>query len=121
MGWLVDTEKILGPPRSVVFFEDDGKKYVAIGSVVSQLTGAEQIRHHRGVLFSTFELTNGQDSIAKITYVTPWWRIIFDDGSHTETNFPLKFLAEKWLQPVLFFSAEYRARLVVAESITGAD
>jgi hypothetical protein len=99
-GWLVDIEKVASGPSVVVFYRENGKGYIAAGKHVIEV-GPESgsVSHHRGPLFSTLLVEGNDGSRICVRYLTPWWRLVADDGSHTDLQFPLEAFASQIVNP----------------------
>ena len=90
-GWLVDFEKVVSGAKRVIFFRRDGDSCVSLGRDVFVIGGGRSsIAHTRGILFSELKVMDEARREHVVKYITPWWRLIFDDGSHPDLQFPLE-------------------------------
>ena len=98
-GWLVDFEKVISGPKRIIFFQRDNRRYVALdGNVLEFGADIENVSHIRGRLVSTLTLSPVSEPNIYVRYVTPWWRLIFDDGSHPDLHFPLAVFSEQFIR-----------------------
>ncbi|MEL4891642.1 hypothetical protein PQU63_04090 [Xanthomonas protegens] len=103
-GWLVDWEKILRGPKCIIFFEDDGFKFIDVGGLVFKIGHGVEVHCVRNIFISKFSVLNNGVPAASVTYLTPWWRLIFDDGSHPDLQFPLEYFSKLWNDNIFIFN-----------------
>lgn len=94
-GWLIDFERVLSGPRRVLFYEAGHRKFVALGDRVFALD-VVRVKHRKGCLSSSLEVLSPDGGGGQVRYLTPWWRLLWDDGSHPDLQFPLEYLANRW-------------------------
>lgn len=96
-GWLIDYEIVISGKQQVVFFSMDGRKYIAFGNNVYPCSDKDlTYTHRRGLFVSRFVVKSVDSILDKTVYLTPWWRLLFDDGSHPDSNFPIEYFFGKW-------------------------
>lgn len=96
-GWLIDNECVLSGAKRVIFFEKD-EEYISIGDRVFRARDEElRLTHRKGFFLSKLTLVDALGN-ASITYITPWWRYLWDDGSHTDLQFALEYFSRQWLE-----------------------
>lgn len=93
-GWLLDGEVVIKGPREVLFVDAYRGRRIVLGGKVFPIPES-QVLHTRGMLTSRFTVSNGFDECS-VVYLTPWWRLILDDGSHPDLQFPLEAFARKY-------------------------
>ncbi|WP_150411274.1 MULTISPECIES: hypothetical protein [Xanthomonas] len=103
-GWLVDWEKILRGPKRIIFFEDDGFKFIDVGGLVFKIEHGVEVHCVRNIFISKLSVINNGVPAASVTYLTPWWRLIFDDGSHPDLQFPLEYFSKLWVDNIFIFN-----------------
>jgi len=96
-GWLVDFEKVVIGARRVIFFRHDGGHYISLDDRFFEI-GKEKssVTHHRGILISELKIVDERGDEHAVKYVTPWWRLVFDDGSHPDLQFPLEAFSKQY-------------------------
>lgn len=93
LGKLIDREIFLNAHKPVVLFVVEKKRFIAMGDRVFQIDLPNiRITHYKGLIISQLTIIAG-DEIIVARYVTPWWRIIFDDGMHPDLHFPLEYFS----------------------------
>lgn len=102
-GWLVDWEKVISGPKRVIFYEFEGCKCVDVDGARFKIDGDLMLKHKRGLLFSRFSIVKGGVAMCEMLYFTPWWRLMFDDGSHSDLHFPLKYFSKIWNEKLFIF------------------
>jgi hypothetical protein len=96
-GWLIDNECVLSGAKRAIFFEKD-EEYISIGDRVFRARDEGlRLTHRKGFFLSKLMLVDARGD-ASITYITPWWRYLWDDGSHTDLQFPLESFSRQWLE-----------------------
>ncbi|QWP78184.1 hypothetical protein J5226_07245 [Lysobacter sp. K5869] len=98
-GWLIDSELVISGAKWVVFFVTD-EKCVGLNEHIFRMNDRGlQCNHHKGAVLSKLAIKDKQISTS-LVYLTPWWRYIWDDGSHPDLQFPLGYFLEQWLLPI---------------------
>ncbi|WP_211327756.1 hypothetical protein [Solilutibacter pythonis] len=96
-GWLIDNECVISGAKRAIFFEDD-EEYISIGDRVFRIRDEGfRLAHKKGFFISKLMISDLLGS-ASITYITPWWRYLWDDGSHTDLQFALEYFSRQWLE-----------------------
>lgn len=94
-GWVVDMERILKGPNEIAFFTFDGEKYIASGNGLYKQSDGYLANHKKGIFISKLSIKKTEKdstNLLYIEYITPWWRLIFDDGQFPDTCFPIEYL-----------------------------
>jgi len=95
-GWLVDMERVTHGEKRVIFFRDKHRRCVALGARTFEIgPGRCTVSHKRGWLFSQLIIVDEAGYGHSVKYVTPWWRLVLDDGMFPELQFPLKEFAKQ--------------------------
>ncbi|MGN7832515.1 hypothetical protein ACTJI2_12965 [Pseudoxanthomonas sp. 22568] len=96
-GWLIDFEKVIAGASRVIFFRHDGARYISLGNRVFEMGKKKSsVEHRRGVFVSELKIVDERGGEHTVKYVTPWWRLIFDDGSHPDLQFPLEAFSKQY-------------------------
>lgn len=95
-GWLVEGERIIEGGGGVVFCEQDGVRFVGISARAFELDETVRLVHEHGALVSRLSVVDAGGVAAHLRYLTPWWRNLFDDGSHPDLNDPIRYLSDRW-------------------------
>jgi hypothetical protein len=99
-GWLVDFEQAMRGAKCVIFFAYNGGKFVALDKCIYQIgEGFSAVSHKCKGFFSELQLVDSHGEAHLVTYLTPWWRLIFDDGMFPDSHFPLEYFSGKWSDP----------------------
>jgi hypothetical protein len=94
-GWLFGSVRAGGKDRrgAVAFFRFGNVLHLSVaGRVLPIDDKSTRVTHDRGMVFSRFTVTSGESQVAEHQYVTPWWRVLTDDGMFPERRFPLAVL-----------------------------
>lgn len=95
-GWLVDRELVFSGARQVIFFRSGEKRCIALGSRIFEIhAGKSTVVHKRRIVVSELKVIDEVGNEFKVRYMTPWWRLVFDDGMFPELQFPLKEFAKQ--------------------------
>ncbi|MGX5730798.1 hypothetical protein ACWKWK_09740 [Pseudoxanthomonas beigongshangi] len=96
-GWLIDFEKVIAGASRVIFFRHIGRHYISLGDRVFEIGEKKSsVKHRRGILVSELKIIDERGGEHAVKYVTPWWRLIFDDGSHPDLQFPLEAFSKQY-------------------------
>ena len=96
-GWLVDFEKIVAGARRVIFFRYEGRRYISLDDRVFEIGETKaSVFHQRGFFVSELKIVDERGGEHAVKYVTPWWRLAFDDGSHPDLQFPLEAFSKQY-------------------------
>lgn len=95
-GWLVELERVIDGEKRVIFFRDKHRRCVALGARTFEIGPRRcTVSHKKGCLFSQLIIVDEAGYRHSVKYVTPWWRLVFDDGMFPELQFPLKEFAKQ--------------------------
>jgi hypothetical protein len=98
IGWLVDREWVVRGEKRILLYPRAGRRFIVLGSTEFEI-GEDKcnVEHYKSMLLSEFKVLSADGIFRSVKYVTPWWRLILDDGMFPELLFPLEFLAQRFL------------------------
>ena len=76
--------------------ELDGQRIVGMMGRAFHLGVEVTLVHHHGPIVSSLSVMEKGSPLASLKYLTPWWRSLWDDGSHPDLNDPLRYFSGRW-------------------------